>query len=73
MEKITNQNFIFMNKSKLYEIIKIVCTAIISVAATLLANSCAVSTNIQKNNSGSSINSEATQQTKTDSLTFKIY
>lgn len=62
-----------MDKSKLYEIIKIVCTAIISVAATLLAQSCAVSTNVQKNTSGSSINSEATQETKIDSTTLKIY
>lgn len=62
-----------MDKSKIYDILKIICTAILSVAATLLAHSCAVSTQVQKNTQNSSINGEQNQQTEIDSTTLKLY
>lgn len=62
-----------MDKSKIYDILKIICTAVLSVAATLLAHSCAVSTQVQKNTQNSSINGEQNQQTKIDSTTLKLY
>lgn len=62
-----------MDKKKLLDIIKIVCTAIISVAGTLLAHSCAVSTQVQKNTQNSSINGEQNQETQIDSTTLKLY
>ena len=41
-----------MDKKKLiYEIIKIVCTAIISIVAVLTAQSCTMSLSVSKNNS----------------------
>lgn len=55
-----------MSKQKLYEIIKIVVTAILAVAATLLVESCTMSLSVSKNNSNSS---QSTQQSTTvDSL-----
>lgn len=55
-----------ITQKQLYEIIKIIATAVLSVAATLLAHSCAVQTNVQKDVQNSSINGEQTQ--KVDSI-----
>ena len=55
-----------ISQKQLYDIIKIIATAVLSVAATLLAHSCAVSTQIQKDTQNSSINGEQTQ--KVDSI-----
>lgn len=57
-----------MNKSKVYEIVKIVATAIISVAAVLFLDSCTASMSIFKNNSGSSQNTEQSSTLRTDSI-----
>lgn len=55
-----------MSKQKLYEIIKIIVTAILAVAATLLVESCTLSLSVSKNNSNST---QSTQQsTQVDSL-----
>ena len=55
-----------MSKQKLYEIIKIIITAILAVAATLLVESCTLSLSVSKNNSNST---QSTQQsTQVDSL-----
>ena len=48
-----------MSKQKLYEIIKIIITAILAVAATLLVESCTLSLSVSKNNSNST---QSTQQ-----------
>lgn len=49
-----------MNKKQIYEIIKIITTAILAVAATLLSISCTLSLSVSKNNSHST---QSTQQT----------
>lgn len=55
-----------MSKQKIYEIIKIIVTAILAVAATLLMESCTLSLSVSKNNSNST---QSTQQsTQVDSL-----
>jgi outer membrane biogenesis lipoprotein LolB len=55
-----------MSKQKLYEIIKIIVTAILAVAATLLVEACTLSLSVSKNNSNST---QSTQQsTQVDSL-----
>jgi hypothetical protein len=57
-----------MNKSKIYEIVKIVATAIVSVAAVLFLDSCTASLSVFKNNSGSSQNTEQKASVKADSV-----
>ena len=55
-----------MDKKKIiYEIIKIVCTAIISITAVLTAQSCTMSLSVSKNNSNST---QKTEQTTTSSV-----
>ena len=61
-----------MNKQKIYEIVKIVATAIISVAAVLFLDSCTASMSIFKNNSGSSQNTEQSSTLRTDSTSINI-
>lgn len=61
-----------MNKSKVYEIVKIVATAIISVAAVLFLDSCTASMSIFKNNSGSSQNTEQSSTLRTDSISVNL-
>lgn len=59
-----------MDKKKIMEIIKIVCTAIISVAAVLLMEGCTVAFTVAKNNSQST---QKVDQTATaDSATVKL-
>lgn len=61
-----------MNKSKIYEIVKIVATAIISVAAVLFLDSCTASLSVFKNNSGSSQRTEQSASMKADSTSVNL-
>ena len=61
-----------MEKSKIYEIVKIVATAIISVAAVLFLDSCTASLSVFKNNSGSSQSTEQNASVKTDSTSINL-
>lgn len=62
-----------MDKKKIiYEIIKIVCTAIISIAAVLTAQSCTMSLSVSKNNSNSTQKTEQTTTNSTDSTNINI-
>nr|DAH93077.1 MAG TPA: hypothetical protein [Microviridae sp.] len=61
-----------MKKEQIYEIVKIVATAIISVAAVLFLDSCTASMSIFKNNSGSSQNTEQSSTLRTDSTSINI-
>jgi hypothetical protein len=62
-----------MNKKKIiYEIIKIVCTAIISIAATLTAQSCTISLSVSKNNSNSNQRTEQITTSSVDSTQINI-
>ena len=61
-----------MNKSKIYEIVKIVATAIISVAAVLFLDSCTASLSVFKNNSGSSQRTEQNASVKADSTSVNL-
>lgn len=61
-----------MKSTKIYEIIKIVCTAIISIAATLLLESCTMSMSISKYNSNSTQSTEQSQATSIDSTNVVI-
>ena len=61
-----------MSKQKIYEIVKIVATAIVSVAAVLFLDSCTASMSIFKNNSGSSQNTEQSSTLRADSTNVNI-
>lgn len=61
-----------MNRSKIYEIVKIVATAIISVAAVLFLDSCTASLSVFKNNSGSSQSTEQNASMKADSTSVNL-
>ena len=62
-----------MNKKKIiYEIIKIVCTAIISITAVLTAQSCTMSLSVSKNNSNSTQKTEQTTTSSVDSTQINI-
>lgn len=62
-----------MDKKKIiYEIIRIICTAIISVAAVLTAQSCTLSLSISKNNSNSTQKTEQTTTSSVDSTQINI-
>lgn len=62
-----------MDKQKLYEIIKIVCTAIISIAATLLTTQSCISTkNYVTNSDHVQIDSQQSAQQKNDSIHFNV-
>lgn len=61
-----------MNKSKIYEIVKIVATAIVSVAAVLFLDSCTASLSVFKNNSGSSQNTKQEASVKVDSASINL-
>lgn len=55
-----------MDKKKIiYKIIEIICTAIISIAAVLTAQSCTIALSVSKNNSNST---QKTEQTTTSSV-----
>ena len=62
-----------MDKKKItYEIIKIICTAIISIAAVLTAQSCTMSLSVSKNNSNSTQKTEQTTTNSVDSTRINI-
>ena len=62
-----------MDKRKIiYEIIKIVCTAIISITAALTAQSCTMSLSVSENNSNSTQKTEQTTTSSVDSTQINI-
>ena len=62
-----------MNKKNItYNIIKIICTAIISIAATLTVQSCTMSLSVSKNNSNSTQKTEQTTTSSVDSTQINI-
>lgn len=62
-----------MDKKKItYEIIKIICTAIISIAAVLTAQSCTMSLSVSKNNQNSTQKTEQTSTSSVDSTNINI-
>ena len=62
-----------MDKKKIiYKIIEIVCTAIISIAAVLTAQSCTISLSVSKNNSNSTQKTEQTTTSSVDSTNINI-
>lgn len=62
-----------MDKKKItYEIIKIICTAIISITAVLTAQSCTMSLSVSKNNSNSTQKTEQTTTSSVDSTQINI-
>ena len=54
-----------MTNKQIYEIIKIVVTAILSIAATLFVTGCTLSLSVSKNNRNST---QQTEQTTTNSM-----
>ena len=71
--KNNNLNYLTMDKKKIiYEIIKIICTAIISIAAVLTAQSCTMSLSVSKNNSNSTQKIEQTTTSSVDSTQINI-
>ena len=70
---IAKLNYLTMDKKKItYEIIKIICTAIISIAAVLTAQSCTMSLSVSKNNSNSTQKTEQTTTSSVDSTQINI-
>lgn len=62
-----------MDKKKIiYKIIEIVCTAIISIAAVLTAQSCTMSLSVSKNNNSSTQKTEQTTSSSVDSTRMNI-
>lgn len=62
-----------MDKKKIiYKIIEIICTAIISIAAVLAAQSCTMSLSVSKNNSNSTQKTEQTSTSSVDSTQINI-
>lgn len=61
-----------LNDKKILEIIKIVLTALISIATTLFATSCTVSLSVSKNNSGSPQSVEHSSTVTADSASVVI-
>lgn len=63
MKKITSKQIL--------EIVKILCTAIVSVAATLVVQSCTTNLSLLKNNSHTVNKTNQSTDVKNDSITFK--
>lgn len=62
-----------MDKKKIiYEIVKITCTAIISITAVLTAQSCTLSLSVSKNNSNSTQKTEQITTSSVDSTKINI-
>lgn len=59
-----------MDKKKIMEIIKIICTAIISIAAVVLLEGCTVALTVAKNNNQST--QKVNQTATADSATVKL-
>jgi len=70
---IAKLNYLTMDKKKItYEIIKIICTAIISITAVLTAQSCTMSLSVSKNNQNSTQKTEQTTTSSVDSTKINI-
>ena len=70
---IVKQNYLTMDKKKIiYKITEIVCTAIISIAAVLTAQSCTMSLSVSKNNQNSTQKTEQTSTSSVDSTNINI-
>ena len=69
---IVKQNYLTMDKKIIYKIIEIICTAIISIAAVLTAQSCTMSLSVSKNNSNSTQKTEQTTTSSVDSTRINI-
>ena len=70
---IVKPNYLTMDKKKItYEIIKIICSAIISIAAVLTAQSCTMSLSVSKNNQNSTQKTEQTTTSSVDSTQINI-
>lgn len=66
-------NYSTMDKKKIiYKIVEIVCTAIISIAAVLTAQSCTMSLSVSKNNQNSTQKTEQTSTSSVDSTNINI-
>ncbi len=61
-----------LTRKQLYDVIKIIVTAILSVAATLLSYSCTVSLSVSKNNSNSTQKTEQTTTSSVDSTHINV-
>lgn len=61
-----------MNKKVILEVIKIICTAIVSIASVLFVQSCTTSLNIQKHNTDSKQQVEQKQETSVDSTKVEL-
>lgn len=61
-----------LTRKQLYDVIKIIVTAILSVAATLLSHSCTVSLSVSKNNSNSTQKTEQTTTSSVDSTHINV-
>lgn len=71
--KTVKPNYLTMDKKKIaYEIIKVICTAIISVAAILTAQSCTMSLSVSKNNQNSTQKTEQTTTSSVDSTRINV-
>ena len=71
--KNNNLNYLQMDKKKIiYEIIKIICTAIIRITAVLTAQICTMSLSVSKNNSNSTQKIEQTTTSSVDSTQINI-
>lgn len=60
------------NKKIIYKIVEIICTAIISIAAVLTAQSCTMSLSVSKNNRNSTQKTEQTTTSSVDSTNINI-
>lgn len=70
---IAKLNYLTMDKKKItYEIIKIICTAIISITAVLTAQSCTMALSVSKNNQNSTQKTEQTTTSSADSTKVNI-
>ena len=70
---IAKLNYLTMDKKKItYEIIKIICTAIISITAVLTAQSCTMALSASKNNQNSTQKTEQTTTSSADSTKVNI-
>lgn len=61
-----------LSNQQIYDIIKIVVTAVLSISATLLVQSCTVSLSVSKNNTNSSQKTEQVSTSSVDSTHINV-
>lgn len=61
-----------LSNQQVYDIIKIVVTAVLSVSATLFVHSCTLSLSVAKNNTNSTQKTEQTSTSSVDSTHINI-